>query len=142
MLNANAIGSATKVGADVSASALVIPVQVGTGHKLDPGVGNHLWITMRRGNAVERMKVIARNGDLLTVEGRGADGTSAQALVAGDCLLVEWNPAMLCEFVKNCTNGAPEPSGVTPGVYCMDKCTCFTVGAGGLITAVSVGAAC
>ncbi len=142
MLNANSVGASGELASAINAATLTIPVKIGTGRYFDPGAGNHLWVTLRRGDKVERLKVIARNGDLLTVDARGADGTTAQSWAINDCIKVEWNPAMLCEFVINCTNGAPDPSGVTPGTYCFDKCTCLEIGADGRVTKITGGAGC
>jgi hypothetical protein len=142
MLNANAYGQTTKLAADMTASQTTMRVAPGAGATLDPGAGNHVWLTLRSGGAMERVKVIGRSGDILTLEGRGGDGTSARQWPASTCISVEWNPAQLCEFTQNCVAGAAAPTGVEPQTVCMGSCTCFDVASDGRITRISGGRSC
>lgn len=142
MLNPTPLGTSSKLASAITASQTTLRVSAGHGQALDPGAGNHYYLTIRSGTSVERVKVIGRSGDVLTLEGRGTDGTVARAWPAGACLTVEWNPAQLCEFVQNCVAGAAEPTGVEPQTVCMSSCTCIDVGADGRITRISGGASC
>lgn len=142
MLNANPVGTKVSLGKPATATDLTLTLKSGEGARVAPGPGNHIWVTLRRGAKVERVKVIARNGDVLSLEGRGADGTSAQDWIAGDCVSVEWSPAMMCEYITACMASAPAPSGVTPGTYCLDRCTCLEVGTDGRIMKIDQGSSC
>lgn len=142
MLNATNVGQHTTLASAISASDLTLRLPGGAGSAFDPGTGNHYYMTIRSGTQIERVKVIGRTGDLLTLEGRGADGTSARQWPVNACLSIEWNPAQLCEFVKNCMEGAASPSGVSPQTVCMGSCTCFDVDASGRITRISGGQSC
>jgi hypothetical protein len=142
MLNATSIGTKTTLATAITSNGLTLRVPSGMGQALDPGTGNHFWLTIRSGSSIERVKVIGRSGDLLTLEGRGGDGTTARQWPAGACLEVEWNPAQLCEFIQNCMAGAASPTGVTPQTICMASCACIDVGADGRITKISGGQSC
>jgi len=142
MLNATNIGASAKLAAAITSTQLTLRVPSGTGATFDPGTGNHFWLTIRSGSSMERVKVIGRSGDVLTLEGRGGDDTTARQWPAGACLSVEWNPAQLCEFIQNCMAGAPAPTGVTPQTVCMASCACIDVGADGRITKITGGQTC
>lgn len=142
MLNATSVGATAKLASSMTATQLTLRLANGMGQTIVPTSGNHVWITLRQGQRVERMKVISRTGDTLTVEGRGGDGTTAQEWSSGTCVSVEWNPAQLCEFVQNCVAGAAEPTGVEPQTVCMASCACIDVGADGRITRISGGSSC
>ncbi len=142
MLNVNPYGQSAKLATAMTSSQLTLKLPSGSGSAFDPGAGNHYYLTIRSGSNVERVKVIGRTGDTLTLEGRGADGTTAREWPQGACLSVEWNPAQLCEFTQNCMAGAPAPVGVTPQTVCMGSCTCFDVDASGRITRISGGQSC
>lgn len=142
VLNPNPIGTTAQLAAPMTNSQLTLRVPSGVGALLDPGAGNHYYLTIRSSSAVERVKVIARSGGLLTLEGRGADNTTPQAWPQGACLSVEWNPAQLCEFVQNCMEGGAAPTGVEAQTVCMASCACIDVGADGRITKITGGQSC
>lgn len=141
MLNAAPVHNRSALPRPISATAAQIPVEAGRGAMFDPGPGNHYYLTIRQDGMVERVRVTGRSGDLLQVQ-RGVDGTVARNWNQNACLTVEWNPAMLCEFIQQCMNGGPTPSGVTAGTYCLSQCHCVTVGADGRITAIEGGTGC
>ena len=142
MLNVKNQGQTAKLAAAMTTSQLTLRVPAGMGAAFDPGAGNHYYLTIRSGDSVERVKVISRTGDTLTLEGRGADDTTARQWPQNACLSIEWNPAQLCEFVQNCMSGAPAPTGVEPQTVCMGSCTCFDVASDGRITRISGGQSC
>ena len=142
MLDVTNYGNTGKLGGAVTATQTVLPLVAGTGNLFSLAASTHYWLTIRSGAAMERVKVTARVGDTLVVAGRGMDGTTATAWNANACLSVEWNPTQLCEFVQQCTAGIPLPSSVTPGTFCLDKCTCITVDATGRITNINKGTSC
>jgi len=142
MLNAQSLGTSARLAAPMTAGQLTMRLAAGAGQAIDPGAGNHVWVTLREGVRFERVKVVGRVGDLLTLEARGADNSTAQAWPTGACVIVEWNPAQLCEFVQNCMDGAAEPTGVEPQTICTASCACFDVGADGRITRISGGQSC
>lgn len=141
MLDPNNVGNSTNLPRALSATAATIPVPAGMGARFSVAAGNHYYLTLRDGTYLERVKVTGRVGDVLSVE-RGQDGTAARAWNQGDCVKVEWNPAMLCEFVTTCLNQTPTPSGVDAGTYCLSRCTCLDVGADGRITKIENGTGC
>lgn len=140
MLDPNNVGNSTSLPRALSATATTIPVPAGMGARFAVATGNHYYLTLR-GTYVERVKVTGRVGDVLSVV-RGQDGTAARPWNQGDCMKVEWNPAMLCEFVTTCLNQAPSPSGVNAGSYCLSRCTCIDVGTDGRITKIENGTGC
>lgn len=142
MLNANPIGVTVVLAASITKYDTQFRVREGTAVRIDPGSGNHVWVTLRNEHMQERVKVVSRTGDVLTVEGRGGDGTMAVAWPVGTCVKVEWNPAQLCEFVQNCMANAPAPTAVDPGTYCLSACTCIDVAADGRITKITGEASC
>jgi hypothetical protein len=142
MLNANNIGNRGKTASAVTAAQTTITLQSGQGALFAPGTGNHYWLTLRSDTAVERVRVTARTGDVLTVQARGMDGTTAYAWNAGTCVSVEWSPTQLCEFTTQCVAGAPVPVLTNPGNFCFDPCTCFTVDGAGRITSITKGTSC
>lgn len=142
MLNAYSIGANTTLATAITATATTLRVAPGAGQVIDPGVGNHVWLTIHQGTSKEHVKVIARSGDVFTLEGRGGDSSTARQWPAGACVKVMWNPEQLCEFVRNCMAGAAAPTGVTPQTVCMASCACIDVGADGRITKISGGQTC
>jgi hypothetical protein len=142
MLEANNVGNAALLPIPLSAAATTLHVPAGRGAAFAVGAGNHYYLTLRDdSNSVERVKVTARIGDMLTVV-RGQDGTVARSWNQGACLKVEWSPAMMCEFVTTCLNQTQTPSGVTAGTYCLSKCTCIDVGSDGRLTKIELGTGC
>jgi hypothetical protein len=142
MLNVNSYGNKGAIGAPVTATQTTLPLKSGQGALFDPGTGNHFWLTIHDSTGTERVKVTGRTGDILILAGRAMDGTTARTWNVGACVSVEWSPTQLCEFVQGCTAGAAAPTAVTPGTYCFDKCTCFTVDSSGRFTSITGGASC
>lgn len=141
MLNANPVNNRSTLAVPIASTLNRVYVQAGHGPLFDPGVGNHYYLTIRQAGMVERVRVTGRSGDILTVA-RGQDGTTARSWNQGACLVVEWSPAMLCEFVQQCMAGGPTPSGVDAGTYCLSQCHCITVGSDGRITNIEGGMGC
>lgn len=133
MLDARAVGTRTTLAKPLSASATQVYLPLGGGATFALAAGDHTYLTLRQGDLMERVRVTGRSGDVLQVT-RGADNTSPRDWVAGTCINVEWGPAMMCEFVNQCVAGAAHPTGVTPGVYCLNSCACLTVASDGRIT--------
>ena len=142
MLDVTNYGNTGKLGGAITSTQTVLPLVAGSGALFGLATGTHYWLTIRNGSAIERVKVTARVGETLIVAGRGMDGTTAAAWNAGACLSIEWNPTQLCEFTQQCMAGTPLPSAVTPGTFCLDKCTCITIDASGRITNINKGASC
>jgi hypothetical protein len=142
MLNPASIGLSTKLTEGLSETGLQLRVHAGMVSRFDPGIGNHVYLTLSHAGATERVKVTGRIGDLLTIEGRGTDNTDARAWPAGTCVTSEWNPLQLCEFIGQCVAGAATPTGVAPQTVCMSSCACIDIGADGRITRVSGNTTC
>jgi len=113
MLNTSFWGLSTRISKAISPSDTQIKLPLGDGSKFRMSDTDHFYLTLRNGGVREVVKVVARNGDELTVE-RGQDGTTAQSFGANSCANVEWNPAQLCEFVKGCVGGCAK---ITPQTF-------------------------
>lgn len=134
MIDASKLNLQTKVTRKVSASDRFLYLNTGLGASFKPVEGTHYYATLYSGVAKrEIVLVTAASGDMLEVQ-RGEDGTLEQEFPAGSCLIVEWNPAQLCEFVQTCVTG--ESPVMSPGVYCLECNTCITVDAYGRITKI------
>ncbi len=102
--------------------------------------GTHYYLTLRSGSRREVVRVVGSVATELLVE-RGQDGTTPQSWPILTCVVVEWNPLQLREFIESIGAGT-EPTGVAPGTYCVDCTTCLTINAAGQITAVDGAGGC
>lgn len=141
MFNVVKWGTRSKLSAGVSPSDTRLSLI--DGHAARFFTGSHddwYYITVRDGGNYEHMKVVDVRDGYLHVE-RGQDGTDARQWGAGSCVEVEWNPAQVCEHVRNCVLGF-ETVGVQPGTYCFTCVTCIDVNKYGQITAIREGTGC
>lgn len=133
MIDASKLNLQTKVSRRVASEDKFIYVTPGTGTYFKPVEGTHYYATLYSGATREIVLVTAASGDLLEVT-RGEDSTTPHEFASGACLIVEWNPAQLCEFVQSCVAG--EKPSMAPGTYCLECTTCITVDAYGRITEI------
>lgn len=126
-------GNYTKLNKAITRDDTTISVPYGDGRLLKLGSGEHFYLTLRNGSQREVVKVVAKNGDLFTVE-RGQDGTTAKDFGRGTCLSVEWNPAQLCEYVHSCVQGC---TNIKPQSFVVGCGTSIEVNACGNIIAVN-----
>lgn len=141
MLDANNVGARGSLPRGISSSDLSIPRPAANPGQFSIGANSHYYLTLRDGSRVERLKVTGMAGNLLAVM-RGVDGTTPLSWPAGTCMLIEWNPAQLCEFVQQCTNIGPSATGLEAGRYCLTGCTCLDVDSLGRITNIDQGTPC
>lgn len=98
------------------------------------------YLTIKQGPRREVVRVVGATGRTLTIE-RGQDGTVRQDFDVGACLIVEWNPQQLREFIEQIGAGS-EPTGVQPGTYCLDCTTCVEVNAAGQLVSINGAGGC
>jgi hypothetical protein len=121
-INVTNLGATSNLGATLLPSDVVVRLTMGQGARFPVPIGTHFYLTVREGNAVERLRVTSRAGDLLAVA-RGQDGTTPMTFSRGACVSVEWNPAQLCEFVAGCQAVTITP-GTTACACGSSQCTC------------------
>lgn len=125
--------SALAAAVDTNDEALVLEYGTGPRFRL-AREEDYFYATIRSAGKFEHVKVLRVAGDTLHIV-RGQDSTEAQSWPSGACIEVEWNPAQVCEFTRQCVLGQT-PTTVAPGTYCLDCNTCITIGSDGRITAV------
>lgn len=130
-------GAKSTLSLDVTPTDTTISIPTPNNLLFTPPAGDHVYITVRSGNKFERMKVVDTHLGKLIVE-RGVDNTTPKSFYAGACVTIEWNPAQLCEYVRNCMDGVPDRC-VTPQTVCMDCNTCLEVDASGHIVSINKG---
>lgn len=138
MLNVNFWGKCTKLVSAITSTDTELKLPIGDGTKFPMNADNHFYITLKNGGTREVVKVVARRGDVLTVE-RGQDNTKAQSFGKDTCACVEWNPAQLCEFVQACTQSC---TNITPQTFVVDCGTAIEVNACGNIIAINGSSRC
>ena len=138
MLNTKVWGRCTKLAKAITSTDTQITLPVGDGSKFRINDQEHFYLTLRNGGVMEVVKVVARAGDVLTVE-RAQDNTTAQTFGKGSCACVEWNPQQLCEFVKSCAGGC---TNITPQTFVVTCGTSVTVNECGNITAINGSETC
>lgn len=131
-------GAATKLTSSVGVADTVLNITASTGSKFTVAAGTYYYATLKYNSVREFVKVMAQTADTLTVI-RAQDNTVAQSFPTGACIVVEWNPAQLCEYVAGCVNGT-NTDGIT-GVNCIDCGTCLTL-SNGKITAINGAQSC
>lgn len=124
-----------KLSAPLAADATEVKLRFGEGVGFRIPENDYFYATIRSHGKFEHVKVLAVKGDTLHVV-RGQDGSAAQSWQPMSCIEVEWNPAQLCEYTKQCVNGTT-PTSVDAGTYCFDCTTCVEIGTDGRITAVN-----
>nr|DAK40122.1 MAG TPA: tail fiber protein [Caudoviricetes sp.] len=134
-INVSKWSSHSKLSKPVGITDTELPIRFGEGVRFHVPCEDYFYATIRSHGKYEHVKVLAVKGDVLHVV-RGQDNTAAQSWPAESCVEVEWNPAQLCEFSRQCVLGTA-PTTVDAGVYCLDCNTCITIGEDGRITAVN-----
>lgn len=134
-LNVSKWSSHSKLTSAVDSKTTELRVRMGEGLRFRVPDTDHYYATIRSHGKYEHVKVMGVTGDTLHVV-RGQDGTQAQDWAVESCIAVEWNPAQVCEYTKQCVLGET-PTSVDAGVYCLDCNTCITIGEDGRITAVN-----
>lgn len=138
MLNVNFWGKCTKLVSAITSTDTELKLPMGDGTKFPMTSDDHFYLTLKNGGTREVVKVVARRGDVLTVE-RGQDNTNAQSFGKHACACVEWNPAQLCEYVQSCTQSC---TNITPQTFVIDCGTAIEVNACGNIIAVNGSSKC
>lgn len=133
MLNTKVYGQASKLSKSISSTDSIVKVQLHDGLKFIVPEGDYFYATIKSNGIREFVKVIKATGDDLLVV-RGEDASTAQSFPTGACIVVEWNPKQLCEYVNQCVNGETV-SGIS-GTHCIDCGTCLTLD-GGKITSIN-----
>lgn len=133
MLNMEFYGKCASLATGITPRDTQIRLRPSEGSKFAMRGDDHFYLTLKNGGTREVVKVVARNGDLLTVE-RAQDNTAAQSFGRGACACVEWNPQQLCEFVKNCTQGC---TGITPQTVVVTCGTALKINECGNIVSVN-----
>lgn len=139
MLDATKIGRQTALTSSVGIADEVLRIPTGVAAYFNPLDGTHYYATLVDGQRREVVQVTGAVGTELHVR-RGQDHTPALAFAGGTCLIVEWNPQQLREFIVGVGQG--EPTHVSPGVYCLDCTTCIEVNAGGRIVSIDGATSC
>lgn len=139
-LNVSKWSARSKLAAVIDQNVQQIKVKYGEGLRFRVPDPDHFYATIRSHGKFEHVRVLDVDGDTLHVV-RGVDGTEPQQWPVDACIEVEWNPAQLCEFAKQCVLGTT-PTSVDPGVYCFDCTTCITVGEDGRITDIDRAKSC
>lgn len=127
--------SHSKLSKAIDMNDTEIKVRYSDGLKFKVADDGYFYATIRSFGQYEHVKVLRVTGDTLHCV-RGQDGTKAQSWNVDSCIEVEWNPAQLCEFTKQCVHGTA-PTTVDAGTYCLDCDTCIEIGGDGRITAVN-----
>ena len=140
MLNVSKWSASSKLTNPIGTTDTQLKVNAGDGFKFVVPPDDYYYATLRANGVFEHVRVVAVDSDTLVVQ-RGQDNTVAQSFPANTCIVVEWNPAQLCEYVKQCALNET-PTGVIPGTYCMSCDTCFEIGADGRIKAVNGSTQC
>lgn len=133
-LNVSKWSSHGKLAQSLTAEATEIPLGFGEGLRFRLPDTDYCYATIRSNGKYEHVKIMAVKGDTLHVV-RGQDNTVAQTWSPNSCIEVEWNPAQICEYTKQCALGET-PTTVAAGTYCLSCSTCITIGEDGRITAV------
>jgi len=139
MLDASKIGRLTKTIEKIAPGDSVLRLQNGVSQYFAPASGAHYYATLVDGHRREIVQVTGGSGTELYIS-RGQDDTDPLHFPAGTCVIVEWNPAQLCEFMKQCVDGSGPV--ISPGTFCLDCTTCITVDAGGRITDIDGAEGC
>ena len=135
MINVSKWSTRTKLVAPINEKADRLFVGANEARRFLLPSSDYCYLTIRSAGKFEHVKLMAVDNDTLHIV-RGQDGTEPQSWGAGSCVEVEWNPAQLCEFTKQCVNGTSATS-VAAGTYCLDCNTCIEIGHDGRITAVN-----
>lgn len=106
--------------------------------KVDPQ--DHFYLTVRSGSRHEFVRVLSVEGDRLKID-RGQGGTDPQRFNAGACVIEEWCPPQLEEFIEQHSSGL-DHTGVEAGTYCMTCDTCIDVDSTGRITDIDKAKGC
>lgn len=133
-INVSKWSSHSKLSKPVSADTTELSVRFGDGLRFRLPEQDYCYATIRSHGKYEHVKILSVKGDVLHVV-RGQDNTQAQMWPQESCIEVEWNPAQVCEFTKQCVLGT-SPTAVDAGVYCLDCNTCITIGDDGRIVAI------
>lgn len=133
MLNVSFWGKCTKLAKAITPTDTLIQLPVGDGAKFKLNGDEHFYLTIKSGGVREVVKVVARNGDTLTVE-RGQDGLTAQGFGKDSCACVDWTPTMICEYVQSCVQGC---TNITPQTFVVQCGTAIEVNACGNIVSIN-----
>lgn len=133
MLNVKFWGKCTKLAKPINPTETLIQLPVGDGARFDLREDDHFYLTLRNGGVKEVVKVVARNGDTLTVE-RGQENLPSYAFGKGSCACVEWTPTMLCEYVQSCVSGC---TNIKPQTFVVQCGTAIEVNACGNIVSIN-----
>lgn len=134
MLNVTNMGNVSNLLRSISPTDKLLYLSPGEGSRFSVPSGDHFYVTLRTEGRREFVRVNAVTGDTLSVE-RGQSST-AQSFPAGACVIEEWCPPQMGEFIALKSAGLG-PSGVEPGTYCLNCNTCIDVDATGRITHVN-----
>lgn len=139
MLNVDSWGRTSKLAESIGTKQTIFKVSAGEGHKFALPDSDHFYLTIYNGNTREVVKVVNVDRDTLTVE-RGQDNTTPLSFPKDACLVVEWNPQQLCEFVKQCA--ASDTTKIKPQTVCSADCFCLELDEGGHVINVNRSQSC
>lgn len=140
MLSVQNWGQSATLYRPLPAGVTEIELAPGDRPRFDVPAGQWYYLSIRFNHRLEVVQVQGLVGGKLQVV-RAQDGTSELSWPAGACVAVEWNPQQLREFIEQVGAGA-EPTGVSPGTYCLDCTSCLTVNAAGQITRIDGAGGC
>lgn len=139
MINVDNWGRQSQLAKDISKTDTLIKLPLNDGSKFKIPDSDHFYLTLYNGSIREVVKVVSVAGDVLTVD-RGQDNTTAVFFPKKSCVVFEWNPAQLCEFLHTCMDGNKKH--INPQTLCFSECTCIRVDEGGHIVEVNGGVGC
>lgn len=134
-INVSKWSSHSKLAKQIDATTQEVAVRFGEGLRFKLPEDDYCYATIRSHGKFEHVKILSVKGDVLHVV-RGQDNTQAQTWARESCIEIEWNPAQLCEYSRQCVLGT-SPTSVEAGTYCLDCNTCIEIGKDGRIVAVN-----
>lgn len=134
MLNAKNMGNSSQLMKPASSGDRTLYLVSGGGRRFQVPQDDHFFVTIREGSKHEFVRVESVDNDKLTVS-RAQGGTTAQSFNGGACVIEEWCPPQLKEFIEMHSQGL-DNTGVQAGTYCLQCATCIDVDSSGRITAV------
>ena len=139
MLNVNSWGRSSKLASAITKEQTIFKLENGDGVKFRISDSDHFYLTLYNGNVREVVKVVNVDRDTLTVE-RGQDETVSMSFPKGSCVIFEWNPVQLCEFIHQCAN--ENTTKIKPQTVCSADCFCLDLDEGGHVIRVNRSAGC
>lgn len=134
MLDVTNMGNQSTLVHGVRPDDNTIHLESGDGRRFKVDKQDHFYLTLRSGSKHEFVRVEDVSGDRLQID-RGQGGTTPQRFNAGACVIEEWCPPQLKEFIRQFSQGL-DSTGVEAGTYCLSCATCIDVDSTGRITGI------